>query len=307
MQNSNRIIEPDSPNSLPEANAPHASLERRRRELLELMRRFGRVIVAFSGGVDSAVVAQAAQLACGEQALAVTAIGPSLAEAEREVAEQVARQIGIRHEWLRTAESERAEYRRNAGDRCFYCKDELYSAIARQVLPRMPGATICNGANADDTGDWRPGMQAACQHGVRSPLLELGLRKADVRQLARGWGLPVWNKPATPCLASRIAYGVEVTPERLLRIERAEAFLRERFDLKDLRVRCEAGELARIEVPRADIPRLAAPDAAADIAEHLRTLGFRCVTIDLEGLRSGNLNELIPLTVAPAEPAAGVE
>ncbi len=280
------------------------ALQRKQRELLDLMRRFGRVIVAFSGGVDSAVVAKAASLACAEQALAVTGVGPSLAASERESAEQLARQIGIRHLWLSTNEYTREAYRRNAADRCFHCKDELYDAIARDVLPQLPGATICNGANADDAGDWRPGMRAAERHGVRSPLLELGLGKADVRALARWWDLPVWDKPASPCLASRIAYGVEVTAERLRRIERAEAFLREEFGLKDLRVRCEAGELARIEVPRPEVPRLAAPDAATRIATRLRGLGFRCVTIDLEGLRSGSLNDLIPLTVVATEPPA---
>ncbi|RMG35054.1 MAG: ATP-dependent sacrificial sulfur transferase LarE [Planctomycetota bacterium] len=272
-------------------------LDRRQRELLELLHGFRRVIVALSGGGDSAVVAMAARLACGDDAWAVTAVSPGLAEQERRAAEAVARRIGIRHLWLNTGEHTRDGYRRNAPDRCFFCKDTLYATIAERVLPELPGATICNGANADDVGDWRPGMRAGALHGVRSPLLELGIGKAEVRALAREWELPIWDKPASPCLASRVAYGVEVTPDRLRRIERAEAFLREQFGLRDLRVRCEAGELARIEVPPADIPRLADPAAAARIAARLRELGFRCVTLDLEGLRSGNLNALIPLAL----------
>jgi uncharacterized protein len=274
--------------------ASASQLDAQRIALLNLLADCGRVAVAFSGGVDSAVVAKAAQLACGENAVAVTAVSPSLASGELEEARQLAAIIGIRHVVLETAEMDRLEYRRNAPDRCFFCKDELYSQLQHR-LAELEADVIVNGANLDDRGDHRPGMQAAGDHRVRSPLLEAGLTKADVRELARFWDLPVWDKPATPCLSSRIAYGVEVTEDRLRRVDAAERFLREEFGLREFRVRHEANDLARIELPADEILRFLEPSRRAQIAAELRSLGFRFVTIDLDGFRSGSMNAVIPL------------
>ncbi|MFO1001708.1 MAG: ATP-dependent sacrificial sulfur transferase LarE [Planctomycetaceae bacterium] len=262
--------------------------------LVDTIRSYGPVAVAYSGGVDSAVVAKAAFEAWGSQAVAVTAVSPSLAGIERTIAREEAERIGIRHIEISTDEFSRDEYRRNAGDRCFYCKDTLYS-LAAEKLAELQVVLIVNGANADDLGDHRPGMKAAADHGIRSPLIELNLTKADVRNLARYWDLSVSEKPAAPCLASRIAYGVEVNEERVSRIEQAEAFLRELKGISEFRVRLEANELARIEVPVDDIARICVAATRQALVERFRSLGFRSVTIDLEGFRSGNLNAALSL------------
>ncbi|MBX3443802.1 MAG: ATP-dependent sacrificial sulfur transferase LarE [Planctomyces sp.] len=262
--------------------------------LLEVLNGYGRVAVAFSGGVDSSLVAWAAH-AAAPSAVAVTAVSPSLAEGELDTARAVAAHIGIPHIAIRTEEFSRPEYVRNAGDRCYHCKTELYEHLIG-LRERLGVDVVANGANLDDLGDYRPGMDAAREHGVRSPLIEAQLTKSDVRDIARRRGLPVWDKPAAPCLSSRIAYGVEVTPERVRRIDAAEAFLRSRFGLRELRVRLEANDLARIEVPLGDLPPLMAGESPAAIAAEFRGLGFRRVTIDLEGFRSGNLNDALPLT-----------
>jgi uncharacterized protein len=257
------------------------------------------VAVALSGGVDSAVVAQAARLACGSRAIAITADSPSVPRAELAAARRLAEQIGITHVVLPTQEVEQAEYRRNDGLRCYYCKTELYTQIARYL--RSWGEqenvwTIVSGANRDDMGDFRPGLQAAAEQGVRHPLLEVGLGKDEVRALARHWGLPVWNKPASPCLSSRLAPGVAVTVERLSRIEAAEAFLRAQ-GVPDCRVRYHADDLARVEVPLEYLPILASEPLRSHLTDELRRLGFRYVTIDWQGLRSGSLNALVPLEI----------
>ena len=261
--------------------------------LVALLSRYGRVAVAFSGGVDSAVVAKAARLAVEEAAVAVTAVSPSLASGELEIAREVAEKIGIRHKLLRTDEFERPGYTANAPSRCYYCKTELYDQIARH-RDEIGFDVIVNGANLDDRGDHRPGMLAAREHGVLSPLVEAGLGKEEVRRIAKLWGLPVWDKPASPCLSSRIAYGVEVTPERVRRVDLAEQFLREALELRELRVRLEANDLARIEVPVDALPRLAVGGVRETIVSRMRELGFRYVAVDLEGFRSGSLNAAIP-------------
>ena len=248
---------------------------------------------ACSGGGESAVVAQAAYLAMGERAVAVTGVSASLASGELELAEQVARQIGIRHVIVRTDELSSSTYTRNAPDRCYHCKTELYTQLER-LLPELGVRAIVNGANADDLGDYRPGMQAASEHRIHSPLAECGLTKADVRELALQWDLPVWDKPATPCLSSRIAYGEAVTPQRLAMIDAAEQFLRSR-GLSNLRVRYHKGDLARIETPLADLPRLCEPAFRGELTAELRRLGFKFVTLDLEGFRSGSLNQLVQI------------
>ena len=243
-------------------------------------------IVAYSGGADSAFLADVAHEVLGPRSIAVTAVSESLAADEREQAAALARARGWRHEEIRTREIERHEYRRNEPDRCFHCKDELFVVLGRLATDRR--AIVLVGTNADDTGDFRPGLRAAREHGVRAPLLETGLHKEEIRELSRARGLPTWDKPASACLASRIAYGIEVTPERLDRIAQAEAFIRS-LGLRQLRVR-DHGDLARIEVPLEEVEQLAEPTLRAHIVERLKGLGFVHVTLDLEGFRSGSMN-----------------
>jgi uncharacterized protein len=265
-----------------------AGLDHKRQRLLDTLRGYGPCIVALSAGVDSAVVAMAAQLALGEAALAVTGHSASLAEGELDQARELAQRIGIRHRVIETDEFAQTSYVQNAPDRCYHCKTELYTqlgAICRQTgIP-----TVVNGANLDDRGDYRPGMLAATEHAVRSPLIECELTKAEVRQLAADWNLPVWDKPATPCLSSRVAYGEEVTPERLAMIDRAEQYLR-RLGLPEVRVRYHRGDLARVEVPLSALPRLCEPAVRDALVTTFKSLGFTYVTLDLEGFRSGSLN-----------------
>ncbi len=275
------------------------SLLIKRDALLRVLAGYGRVAVAFSAGVDSTVVAQAAQLACGDRAVAATAVSDSLAAGELDSARELALRIGIRHEILYTTEFSNPDYLRNAGDRCYHCKTELYTQL-EGITERLGVDVIVNGANVDDQGDYRPGMQAAKEHTVRSPLIEVGLTKVEVRELARHWDLPAWDKPASPCLSSRIAYGLEVTPERVRRVDAAEQFLRQRLGIRELRVRHEAHDLARIEVAIEELPRLVATELRAEITDHLRSLGFRFVTIDLEGFRSGSLNAALPFVTLQA-------
>ena len=268
--------------------ALHEKLE----TLLATLAGYGRVAVAFSAGVDSTVVARAAQQACGDDAVAVTAVSPSLASGEREQAEQLAQQIGIRHVVIETDEFDNPDYLKNEPNRCYFCKTELYTRLGH-ILPQLDVDVIANGANLDDQGDHRPGMVAAGEHAVRSPLLDVGMTKQDVRALAQHWDLPVWDKPAMPCLSSRIAYGVGVTTERVRRVDEAEKYLREEFGLLEFRVRHEANELARIEVSIDELPRLLDTSNRLAITAKLRELGFAFVTIDLEGFRSGSLNSVI--------------
>ncbi|MDC0307870.1 MAG: ATP-dependent sacrificial sulfur transferase LarE [Planctomycetaceae bacterium] len=269
-------------------------LSEKRDLLLARLSDFERVAVAFSGGVDSSLVAKAAQIACGDRAVALTAISPSLAGGELEIAAQVASTIGIRHELVPTEEFENPDYVKNAPNRCFFCKDELYSQLER-LQSQFGFEAVLNGANLDDRGDHRPGMQAAKNHQVDSPLLETGFTKQDVRDLAQHWELPVWDKPASPCLSSRIAYGIEVTPELVRRVDAAEQFLKKRLNLTELRVRHMENGLARIEVPSPALPVLREPNVIEEVTTYFKSLGFQSVTVDLEGFRSGSLNDVIPL------------
>jgi pyridinium-3,5-biscarboxylic acid mononucleotide sulfurtransferase len=265
----------------------------RRERLLQILRGYGRLAVAYSGGVDSAVVAKAAQVALGDAAIAVTAVSESLAQGELEEATELATRIGIAHRVIRTEEFADPNYLRNNSDRCYFCKSELYGRL-EGLMGVLGVDAIASGANLDDQGDHRPGMKAAGEHNVKHPLQEAGLTKAHVRDLARAWGLPTWDKPATPCLSSRIAYGEDVTPERVRMIDAAEGWLR-RQGLRLLRVRYHKGDLARIEVPVEELPRLADPEVRKNLIPAFRELGFKFVTLDLEGFRSGSLNTLIPL------------
>ena len=262
-------------------------------QLLALLESFESCAVACSGGVDSAVLAQAAHLALGASAVAVTGVSDSLAQGELDVAREMASRIGIRHEIVGTQEFENDSYARNAPDRCFHCKTELYTQL-EALAPLLNVAVLVNGANLDDRGDHRPGMVAAQDHQVRSPLLECGMTKADIRQLAAHWDLPVWDKPASPCLSSRIAYGEEVTPQRVRMVDEAERFLREQ-GVRELRVRYHRGDHARVEVPAEWLPRLCASPLRESLTAHFKALGFKLISLDLEGFRSGSLNELLPV------------
>jgi uncharacterized protein len=269
-----------------------SSLNSRRDRLIETLRGYGRVVVAFSGGIDSTVVAQAAFDALGEAAVAITAVSESLATGELEEAKELARRIGIRHRVVRTEEFSNPKYRQNNPDRCYFCKSELYGRL-ESMLAELGADVIVSGANLDDMGDYRPGLQAAAEHNVRHPLQECEFTKADVRALARAWGLPTWDKPATPCLSSRIAYGEDATPERNWMIDQAEQYLRGRgFPI--LRVRYHKGDMARIEVPLDDLPRFLELEFRGQLLPAFRSLGFKFITLDLEGFRSGSLNSVIP-------------
>ena len=261
--------------------------------LVDAIAQFDGVAVAFSGGVDSTVVAKAAQLALGVRAVAVTADSPSVARADLADARKLAELIGIRHVVVNTREFERADYLKNGGDRCYHCKTELYSVI-QSMLPELGVPVVLSGANLDDAGDYRPGLTAASEHGVRHPLQEVGFTKAEVREAARQWDLPAWDKPASPCLSSRLAPGLAVTPERTRRVELAEVFLKSK-GVRDCRVRHHEGELARVELPAEELARFAEADARAELVAELEKLGFRFVTLDLGGLRSGSLNQLVSL------------
>jgi len=289
---------------LPQQQEISAELAAKRDRLLELLRSFGSCVVAFSGGLDSAVLAKAAQLALGDRAVAVTGVSESLAAGELDEAAQLARTIGIRHEVIRTEELADPRYRANAGNRCFFCKTELFVKV-EQLAQRLGAAVVCDGSNRDDHSDYRPGLQAARQRQVRSPLAECDLGKSELRELARHWGLPVHDKPATPCLSSRIAYGEEVTPERLAMIDQAERFLRQ-AGFQPLRVRYHRGDVARIEVDPAQLSRFADAEFRRSVVEHLKAAGFKFVTLDLEGFRSGSLNAMLPQQVLQLAVADGI-
>jgi uncharacterized protein len=274
-----------------------------RDRLLQTLRGYQRVAVAYSGGIDSTVVAQAAQLALGDAAIAVTAVSDSLAAGELDEAIALAQRIGIAHRVIQTREFDNPDYLRNSPDRCYHCKTELYSRLV-DLRDSLGVDVIASGANTDDLGDYRPGLQAAAEHGIRHPLQECGLGKDAVRALARAWDLPTWDKPASPCLSSRIAYGEEVSPERVRMIDQAEQWLRAR-GLRVVRVRYHQGDLARVEVPADDLATLAAPDVRRDLATAFHALGFKFVTLDLEGFRSGSLNTLVPLDGLQRHTAGG--
>lgn len=264
------------------------SLVTKRAALVDEIRSFERVIVAFSGGVDSTFVAAVAREALGDDARAITGLSPSVAVAERDEAARLAGLIGIRHEFVDTHEMENPEYVANSPLRCFHCKDELFGVLGA-IAARAGGAVVVDGTNADDAGDFRPGRHAAALHGVRSPLLELGFSKAEIRELSREMGLPTWDKPAMACLASRIPHGSPVTVEALDQVGAAEAALRA-LGLRQVRVR-HHGETARIETAPEEIPLALDEGRRQAMVARLRNLGFKHVALDLDGYRQGSLNE----------------
>jgi pyridinium-3,5-biscarboxylic acid mononucleotide sulfurtransferase len=254
------------------------------------------VIVAFSGGTDSAYLAYEASRLLGSRALAVTADSPSYPDAHRQLALRVAADFGIAHEVVQTHELERLEYRANPANRCYFCKQELFAHLTSLAQARGFSA-VADGSNADDRGDYRPGRQAAREHGVRSPLDEADLSKDDIRALSRAAGLPTWDVPASACLSSRIPYGSEVTEEKLRTIEQAEDVLR-RAGFRVFRVR-HHDTLARLEIAKDEMARALVPDVHAGLVRELRALGYQHVTLDLQGYRLGSLNEALRLRPVP--------
>jgi pyridinium-3,5-biscarboxylic acid mononucleotide sulfurtransferase len=245
------------------------------------------VVVAYSGGLDSAYLAYVANATLGDRAVAVTADSPSYPERHRRLAIDIAAQFNLRHEIIHTSELDRPEYRANPANRCYYCKHELYTHLSRIAAER--GAVIVDGNNADDRGDYRPGRQAAREFGVRSPLDDVDLGKDEIRELSRSAGLPTWNEPASACLSSRIPYHSEVTDAKLRTIERAEQVLRD-LGFRVCRVR-HHDDLARIEIAHDEMPRALDAEVGRAIVRELKSLGYRYVSLDLQGYRTGSLNE----------------
>lgn len=252
------------------------------------------LIVALSGGTDSAYLAWAAHQVLGGRALSVTALSASYSTYDREQAELFLRETGIQHEFIETHELENPAYRANASDRCYFCKDELFTSLDKLAVERKI-EKVAYGVNADDTFDFRPGQRAAAEHRVLTPLLDVGLHKAEIRYLSQRAGLPSWDRPASACLSSRIPYGTEVTPERLSLVEKGEAALRQ-LGFRQFRVRLH-DKLARVEVAADELQRALQPEMAAAISQTLKAAGFTYVTLDLEGYRQGSLNETLAKAV----------
>jgi uncharacterized protein len=262
-------------------------LETKQQRLEERLRQVPSLIVAYSGGVDSAYLAYVAHQVLGERMLAVTALSASYAERDRREAEACVARCQFAHEFIATDELSNPSYRANNPDRCYFCKDELFAKLD-ELAGQRGFAAVAYGVNLDDLGDWRPGQRAAREHEVMTPLLDAGMTKADIRELARRAELPVWNRPASACLSSRIAYGLEVTPERLAVVEKGEEALRA-LGFRQFRVR-HHDNLVRLEFAPEELPRAHSPEMAPKFVEIFKPLGFAYVTLDLEGYRTGSLN-----------------
>ncbi|XGB42317.1 MAG: ATP-dependent sacrificial sulfur transferase LarE [Nodosilinea sp. LVE1205-7] len=260
-------------------------------QLKALFATMDRALIAYSGGVDSALVAKVAWDVLGEQALAITANSPSLMEADLQEAKIQAQAIGIPHQVVDTQEMENPNYTANPTNRCYFCKSELHDTL-KPLAQQWGYPYVVDGVNADDLRDYRPGIQAAQERGVRSPLAELGITKLEVRQIARELGLPWWNKPAQPCLSSRFPYGETITVEKLQRVGRAEAYLRH-LGIANLRVR-SSQDTARIEIPAEEIKGFVANQDLEALVQAFQAYGFSYVSLDLEGFRSGKLNQDLP-------------
>jgi len=265
-------------------------LAQKQESLLSMLRSMDRTMVAFSGGTDSAYLAWAAHQALGDRALAVTADSASLPESHKRDAEAFVRQFGLRHEYVETLEFDNPDYLRNSPDRCFHCKDELFTRLGRLGLERGI-QHVLYGVNVDDTRDFRPGQRAAKEHGVQAPLLDAGLTKAEIRELSRQAGLPTWDRPASACLSSRIPYGTAVTKENVKIVEEGEEAIKA-LGFRQFRVRFH-GELARIEIAPDELERALNIEVARQLTTIFKGLGFQYVTLDLEGYRQGSLNEVL--------------
>jgi len=262
--------------------------------LRDLFRTLGSVIVAYSGGVDSSYVAYVANAELGPRAVCITGQSASLPAYQRDEIDRVVEKFGFQHEIIQTDELQNPDYRANNGNRCYFCKDELYGKL--ESLARDRGIEhIVDGSTVDDLDDYRPGRQAAKQHAVRSPLIEVGLNKDEVRELSRRVALPTWDKPASPCLSSRIAYGTTVTIERLTKVDRGEEILRE-FGFREFRVR-HHDTLVRLEIAAGEMDRVLQKEVIDQLAARFRELGFKYVTLDLHGFRSGSMNEALPINI----------
>ena len=265
-------------------------MEEKENLLLSRLAEIPSLIVALSGGADSAYLAWAANRALGGRALSITALSPSFSTHDRQIVEEFVTKLKLRHEFIETHEMENPAYRANQPDRCYFCKDELFSVL--DELARSRGfAAIAYGVNADDTLDFRPGHRAATEHKVLAPLLDVGLTKSEIRALSKRSGLPTWDRPASACLASRVPYGTDVTVERLGLVERGEAALRE-LGFRQFRVRIH-DNLARVEISKEELPQALSPEMAAAIADRLKSAGFAYVALDLQGYRQGSLNEAL--------------